>query len=154
MHVPAVGYPFVESIERIYDSAPDPTQWPRALAAIANCFGDVGALLIWVKDDGTFGTIVSPSLVEGQKDYEANGWALRDIRAKRSVERGYFFSGEPFTDRHICSDEEIRGHPCYAEFLARHSLGFVAAIAVSPDPQYCSAYSVTPKRNPPSLTMN
>ena len=134
MHVPAVGDPFVESIEKIYEAAPDPAQWPRALTAIANCFGDVGALLIWVKDDGTFRTIVSPSLVEGQKDYEANGWTLRDIRARRSVERGYFFSGEPFTDRHICSDEEIRSHPCYAEFLARHNLGFVAAIAVSPDP--------------------
>jgi DNA-binding CsgD family transcriptional regulator len=134
MHAPVAGDSFVDSIEKIYDAALDPARWPRALTAIASCFSDVGALLIWVKDDGTFGTIVSPSLVEGQKDYEENGWTSRDIRARRSVERGYFFSGEPFTDRHICSDEEIRSHPCYAEFLARHNLGFVAAIAVSPDP--------------------
>jgi DNA-binding CsgD family transcriptional regulator len=134
MHAPVTGDPFVESIERIYDAALDPARWPRALTAIASCFGDVGALLIWIKDDGMFGTIVSPSLVEGQKDYEENGWASRDIRARRSVERGYFFSGDPFTDHHICSDEEISSHPCYAEFLARHNLGFVAAIAVSPDP--------------------
>jgi DNA-binding CsgD family transcriptional regulator/PAS domain-containing protein len=134
MQLPSSEDPFVEALEKIYDAAPDAAQWPRALTAVSNCFGDVGALLIWVKDDGTFGTVVSPSLLEGQRDYEANGWALRDIRAQRSVERGYFYSGEPFTDRHICSDEEIRSHPCYADFLARHELGFVAAIAVSPDP--------------------
>jgi DNA-binding CsgD family transcriptional regulator len=134
MALPAPGEQFVAAIEAIYNAAPDPSQWPRALAAIANCFGDAGTLLFWVKDDGRFGTIVSDSLIEGQKDYEENGWASRDIRAQRSIERGYLFSGEPFTDRHICSEEEIRGHPCYVDFLARNNLGFVGAIAVSPDP--------------------
>jgi DNA-binding CsgD family transcriptional regulator/PAS domain-containing protein len=122
------------AVETIYDAAPNPAIWPTALQTIADCFEDAGALLIWIKDDGSYGTIVSRSLEEGQQEYEKNGWSAQDIRAQRSVERGYFFSGEPFTDRHICSEDEMRTHPCYVDFLARYNLGFVGAIAVSPDP--------------------
>jgi hypothetical protein len=38
------------------------------------------------------------------------------------------------TDRHLCSPDEIRNDPCYTQFLAKHGLGWVAAIAVSPEP--------------------
>jgi DNA-binding CsgD family transcriptional regulator len=123
----------LKAIEAIYDAAPDPLQWPRALGAIADCFGDLGALLLWHRDDGSYGTMVSATLAEAQKDYESN-WANRDIRAIRATERGYFFNGLPFTDRHLCSDEEVGSDPCYTDFLTRHGLGWVGAIAVSPDP--------------------
>jgi hypothetical protein len=79
----------LEAIEAIYAAAPDPLGWPRALGAIAECFGDVGAILIWYRDNGTFGTVVSESLAAAQKDYEENGWASRDIKAKR---RSRFFA--------------------------------------------------------------
>ena len=97
----------LRAIEAIYDAAPDPQRWPRALGAIAEYFDDVGAILIWHRDDGTFGTIVSERLAAAQKDYEENGCAARDIKAMRSRELGYFFSGEPFADRHIGFDEDI-----------------------------------------------
>ena len=71
----------LRAIEAIYDAAPDPLQWPRALAEIANCFGDVGAILIWRRDDDAFGTIVSESLREAQRDYVENGWAGSDIKS-------------------------------------------------------------------------
>jgi hypothetical protein len=56
----------LRAIEAIYDAAPEPQQWPRALGAIADYFDDVGAILIWHRNDGTFGTIVgiAPGNVE------------------------------------------------------------------------------------------
>jgi DNA-binding CsgD family transcriptional regulator len=124
----------VKAIEAIYDAAPDPRGWPRALGAIAEYFGDVGAILIWFRDNGSFGTIVSERLAAAQKDYEENGWASRDIKAIRAQQFGYFFSGEPFADRHIGFDEEMKNHPCSVEFFAKHGLGWIGAVAVSPDP--------------------
>jgi len=122
------------AIEAIYDAAPDPSQWPRALGAIANCFEDVGALLLWRRDDGSFGTLVSERLVEAQRDYEEGGWTRRDLAALRATERGYFFNGEPFTTRHLVSKQEIAGDPFFVQFRARHGLGPFGCVAVSPDP--------------------
>lgn len=122
------------ALEAIYDAALDPLQWPRALGAIADCFGDVGTVLLWRRDDGAFGTIVSENLAIAQKEYEEDGWGRKDIKALRAEERGYFFSGEPCTDRHVCSEEEIEHHPFYRDFLRPRGMGWVGAIAVSPDP--------------------
>lgn len=134
MSPPATDGPLLRAIEAIYDAASEPQRWPLALGAIAECFDDVGAILIWHKNDGTFGTIVSESLAAAQKDYEENGWAARDIKAIRAQQLGYFFSGEPFADRHIGFDEAMKNHPCSVEFFDKHGLGFVGAVAVSPDP--------------------
>src|SRR5262245_3751131 len=95
---------FPAAVEAIYAAAPDPAKWPAALGAVGDCFGDIGAVLLWQRDDGSFGSIASDRLAEAQHDYEGN-WASRDIRAMRATERGYFFSGVPFTDRHLCSSE-------------------------------------------------
>jgi len=124
----------VKATEAIYDAAADPAGWPRALGAISEYFGDVGAILIWYRDNGSFGTIVSEGLAAAQRDYEENGWASRDIKAIRAQECGYFFSGEPFADRHIGFDEEMKNHPCSTQFFAKHGLGWIGAVAVSPDP--------------------
>ena len=129
------------AVEAIYDAAPNPSLWPKALAAIAECTGDVGALLIWGRDDGSFGTIVSDSLVEAQSVYQAQ-WSSRDIRAIRAMERGLFFTGEPFTDRHLVSAEEERTNPFYADFLLPHGLGRLGSMAVSPDPHVGVALAV------------
>jgi len=133
---------FVTAVEAIYDAAPDPSRWPAALQAIANVFDDVGAILIWRRDDGTFGTIVSDSLIEAQKDYERGGWSTSELRALRTAERGYFFSGDPFTDRHLCSDEEINSDPVYTQFCVQHGMGWFGAVAVSPDPHVGVALSI------------
>jgi PAS domain-containing protein len=132
----------VRAVEAIYAAAPDPPLWPHALQAIADVFGDVGAILIWRRDNGTFGTIVSATLTEAQADYERNGWSTHELRALRTAERGYFFSGEPFTDRHLCTPEEIRTDPAYTQFCAAHGLGWFGAVAVSPDPHVGVALSI------------
>jgi DNA-binding CsgD family transcriptional regulator/PAS domain-containing protein len=129
------------AVEAIYDAAANPDLWPKALAAIADCTGDVGALLIWGRDDGSYGTIVSDGLAGPQSVYQAQ-WSSRDIRAIRATERGLFFRGEPFTDRHLVSEDEERTDPFYADFLLPHRLGRLASIAVSPDPHVGVALAV------------
>ena len=121
------------AIEAIYDAAPDPSRWPAALQAIADCFGDVGAVLLWQRDDSSYGSMVSETLVEAQRDYERN-WSSRDLAAIRAVEHGYFFNGEPFTTRHLLSQDELDSDPFFTEFRARHGLQSFGCIAVSPDP--------------------
>ena len=37
---------FVKAVEKVYAAAPDPSRWPAALQAIADCFDDLGALLV------------------------------------------------------------------------------------------------------------
>lgn len=133
---------FVAAVEAIYDAAPDPSQWPRALAAIANVFGDVGGVLIWQKEDGTFGTVASASLKEANEAYRAGKWWARDTRAQRGVKLGHFFDGEPRADRHFSSDEEISVDPFYTDFLIPHGLGWIGTIAVSPDPRIGVSLSV------------
>lgn len=123
------------AIEAIYDAAPEPAKWPQVLDKIVDCFDDVGAILQWRKDDGTFGTIATESLIGAQQDYIEGGWSQRDIKANRAMERGYFFSGTPFCDRHVCTDDELRIDPFCARFLIKHGLGWFGAVAVSPDPQ-------------------
>ncbi|MGH6755284.1 MAG: hypothetical protein ACREDP_24275, partial [Bradyrhizobium sp.] len=123
------------AIEAIYDAAPEPAKWPNALDKIVDCFDDVGAILQWRNDDGTFGTIATESLMGAQQDYIEGGWSQRDIKATRAMERGYFFNGTPFCDRHVCTDDELRSDPFCARFLIKHGLGWFGAVAVSPDPQ-------------------
>jgi DNA-binding CsgD family transcriptional regulator/PAS domain-containing protein len=133
---------FLRAVEAIYDAAPEPSRWPQALGAIAEYFDDVGAILIWHRSDGSFGTIVSERLAEAQRDYEENGWSTRDIKAIRAQQRGYFFNGEPFADRHIGYDDEMKNHPCSVQFFDKHGLGYIGSVAVSPDPHVGVALSV------------
>src|SRR5665647_509822 len=133
---------FVTAVEAIYDAAPDPARWPHALQAIADCFGDVGTILLWQRDDGSFGTIASPMLDAAQKDYAENGWNRRDLPAIRAVERGLWLRTDAVTDRHAVSDEEMATDPFYTEFMVRHGLRWRAAIGVAPDPHIAAAISV------------
>jgi DNA-binding CsgD family transcriptional regulator len=134
--------PFVAAIEAIYDAAPDPTRWPHALQKISDVFQDVGTILIWHRDNGGFGTIVSPHLLAAQKDYEENGWFRRDSRAIRAVERLYWARSDAVTERHFTTDEEIAVDPFYTGFLAQHGLKWCAAVGVNPDPHIAAAVSV------------
>ena len=136
------GARFLRAVEAGYDAAPEPSRWPHALGAIADYFDDVGAILIWHRTDGSYGTIVSEKLAAAQRDYEENGWATRDVKAIRAQARGYFFNGEPFADRHIGDEEELKKHPCSVQFFSKHGLGYIGGVAVSPDPHVGVALSV------------
>jgi DNA-binding CsgD family transcriptional regulator/PAS domain-containing protein len=133
---------FIEAVEAVYDAAPDPSRWPLALQAVAGCFDDYGANLIWQREGGGFGTIVSPSMIESQRDYVDNGWYLRDIRASRGVERSLWLRRDAITDADVVSDQEMDAHPIYTEFLARHGLRYVASIGLMPAPRTWVGLSV------------
>ena len=122
---------FVAAVEAIYGAAAQPSKWPGALQAIASVFGDVGANLMWVRDDGGYGVIVSQSLLPAAKAYEK--WQHADIRASRGVERSIFARLDVVTDRDLVTPQEIEEHPFYTKFLVPHGLGWVAAANVSPD---------------------
>ena len=123
----------IAAIEAIYAAAADPSCWPVALEAVTKCFDDVGAILIYGRDDGSFGVIESPSIREVSAEY-ARHWSDRDIRAIRARERGYFFKRDVITDRDLLTPEEMEADPFYSDFLRRHGLKYFAAATVSPDP--------------------
>ena len=130
-----------EAIRAIYGAATAPDLWPEALQSVADCTGDVGAVLLWRRDDGSFGTIVSPSLEVSHADYLAH-WSTRDLRAIRGVDRGYHVSRDAVTDRDVVSDDEIATDPFYRDYLIPHGLGWFAATSVGPDPRVVVIVSV------------
>lgn len=133
---------FVTAVEAIYNAAPNPASWTEALQAMADCFNDVGAVLLWHRDDGSFGVIASPGLAEAQKDYAENGWSLRDTRSIRAIEQSYWVRTDVVCDRDVISEQEMNKDPFYHDFLARYGLKWCAAVGVSPDPQVAAAVSI------------
>lgn len=102
----AANGPFVSAVEAIYACAATPSKWPQALQAIADVFGDAGTVLLWRRDDGSIGTIVSPKLAAAEADFH-KGWWRHDFRTFRALEHGYLRSQEVLTDRHVATHEEI-----------------------------------------------
>jgi DNA-binding CsgD family transcriptional regulator len=132
--MPAANDRLLAAVEAIYDAAPNPALWPDALGKVASCFDDVGALLQWQKEDGTFGVIVSENLIAAAREYEAR-WAQHDFKGERAIRAGLYFGGEPVTDRHVGPvDDAYLNHPFYKEFLVKHGLGWFGGVPVSPDP--------------------
>lgn len=131
----------IAAIEAIYAAASDPSRWPSTLEIVTECFDDFGAILIYGRDDGSFGVIESPSLREVSAEYAQN-WSDRDIRAIRARERGYFFKRDIITDRDLLTSEEMETDPFYSDFLRRYGLKYFAAATVSPDPHIEVALSV------------
>jgi len=132
---------FVKAVEATYGAAADPSQWPRALWAIARCFGDVGAAISYQRDDGSLGAIVSPGMEPGQREYDEHWWQ-QDIRFTRGHELGFVAAGDTITDRHVVTEDEIKTHPFYADFLAEYGLRWFAGTNISPDPSMRAVLSV------------
>jgi DNA-binding CsgD family transcriptional regulator len=131
---------FVNAVEAIYDAAPDPSRWPHALQAMADAFGDVGAVLVYERDGGAFGAIASSSLDGLLRDFAA-GFGGQDLRAIRGRERGVYLNHDAVTDRDVVSAEEMETHPYYA-LLARHGVKYFAGASVSPDPRIAVAIAI------------
>jgi len=142
----------VAAIDAIYEAAPDPSCWPHALQAIADVFDDVGANLLWRRDDGSFGNIVSPKLQNALQDYERGEWWRHDIRAARAHDYAYRSHDGALTDRHIVSADEVESHPIYTQFLARHGLRWTAGTEISPDPKVRVSISIQRSSAKPAFT--
>jgi DNA-binding CsgD family transcriptional regulator/GAF domain-containing protein len=142
---------FVAAIEAIYATAAAPARWPQALDAIAGCFGDVGAILLYKRDNGSFGTIVSPALEVAQRAYEREWWR-HDFKSIRGIELTYSLGRDAVTDRHIVWPGEIENHPFQTQFLVPHGLGWFAAINISPDPHIAVVISVQRSQTKPPFS--
>ena len=136
---------FVAAVEAIYRAAPDPSLWPAALQAISDCSDDIGAVLLWHRDDGSFGVIASPGLAAAQTDYAENGWSKRDSRGNLAIQKSYWLRDEAVTERHFTTEAEIAADPFYMQFLASHGLKWCASIGVSPDPHVALSRAMLPK---------
>jgi DNA-binding CsgD family transcriptional regulator len=132
---------FDRTIEAIYAAAAAPESWPDALQHIADMFGDHGANLTYFHANGSYGAIVSPTLLPGLDEYNGHWWR-HDIRSQRGVERGYLARSDVLTDADLGPVEELHAHPFYSEFLARHGLGWFATVVLAPSPGSHVALSV------------
>lgn len=131
---------FLTAVEAIYDAAPDFSHWPYTLQAIADVFGDIGAVLSYQRDDGGFGAIGSTSLNGLLHEY-ATSWNGDDLRAMRGIDRGVYLSKDTVTDVDVVSEEEMATHPFY-KMLARHGLKYFAGVPISPDPHIIASIAV------------
>lgn len=130
-----------DAVGAIYATVMAPELWPEALEKVAAVFGDHGANLFFIRDDGSFGIVVSPSMRAAQVDYDRTWWK-QDIRTVRAIEYGYAAGVEAITDRHVVTDTEIAEHPYFTSFLRPHGLGWFAGVAINPDPGIVLALSV------------
>jgi DNA-binding CsgD family transcriptional regulator len=136
------GDGFAAAIEAIYCTAAEPSRWPEALQALAEVFGDLGAVLLHQRDDGSFGTIISTGLSPAaQAEYEREWWR-QDIRSFRALERGFLVATDAITDRHVVTAEEVKSHPIYTDFLVPNGMGWFAAITICPDPHTLAWISI------------
>jgi DNA-binding CsgD family transcriptional regulator/PAS domain-containing protein len=128
------------AVEAIYEAAAVPSRWPTTLQAIADCFGDVGAVMSYQREDGGFGAIASASLNALLDDY-AKEFGDQDLRALRGVQRGFYLGREGLTDLDVVSAQEMEHHPFY-RMLARHGLKYFVGTYVSPDPRITASIAV------------
>ena len=119
------------AIHAVYGAALDPASWPLALDRMAEAIDCEAALILFSRDDGRTGTIVSPGLVEASKAYQEIWWQ-HDLRFQRGMEEGFLLR-DVYVDRHLMSPEERVDLPFYRDFLIPRGLGQIACTAVAPD---------------------
>ncbi len=130
------------AIGEIYRAGEFSDCWPEALSAIASCFEDRGAILVYQHKSSNIKTLVSKSLESVQKHYIEAGWWKKELRFDRAAERGYFTKPQAITDRHIVSDDEIENHPYYTDFLKPNGLKWFAGFSITPDEEMFAALSI------------
>lgn len=129
------------AVEAIYETAMAPEQWPSALQAVADVFGDVGGVLNYVRDDDRWGVIVSSGLMAGQDDYNRT-WYKHDIRLEKFLEGNYFAKGHAVTEEDLGIEDLVDTHPFYTDFLAPLGLKWYVTMSISPDATIQAAFSV------------
>jgi DNA-binding CsgD family transcriptional regulator len=128
------------AIEAIYGATLSPEQWPHALQAIANVSDDVGTLLVYQREDGAFGHICSPGLMQIAHEF-ATEYKGEDLRAKRALNRGLYFHRNVLVDRDLVTLKEMEEHPFY-QLLGRHGLRHHAAVTICPNRSLATSVAV------------
>jgi DNA-binding CsgD family transcriptional regulator/PAS domain-containing protein len=113
----------------LLDAAVDPTQWTRAMDAVAQYAGATGAVLLQLRGRGP-GTPHSASLGEGMAEYFRDEWHLRDLR-----ERGIpqLRANGISVDQDYVTPDELKTSDYYNGFLRKYDANWSACIGFSND---------------------
>ncbi|MBB5042372.1 helix-turn-helix transcriptional regulator [Shinella fusca] len=114
-------------IDEIYEAAVLPEFWPRVLERVSEATDCYGGALFTLGKYGS-ASCATQSCQPHLTAMMQEGWAERNIRAKRVLE---FARQEFVTDHDVCSEEEIENHPIYTEFLRPRGIGWSAATHVT-----------------------
>jgi DNA-binding CsgD family transcriptional regulator len=90
--------------------------------------------------------------MEAQRDYQENGWYLRDTRSIRAVEQSLWLRRDATTDGDVISEDEMASDPFYTEFLARHGLRWCVAMGIAPHPHIAAGLSIQRGRDRPAFS--
>lgn len=118
-------------VETIYSTASEPSLWPETLQAVAHHFDARGGTLLFRRDSGDIGLIVSPALVDMVEEYNAH-WQGLDVRAERMFQTISSGQRDVQSDRTMFSDAEAASLPIFRDFLWPHDLGWGMGVSVSP----------------------
>ncbi len=120
--------PFDALTDRIYEAAIVPGFWPNVLQAFCDVSDAFGGVLFAANSQYS-GWVASPDMTAPFAEFVARGWAERNPRPGRAVQRKLTgFVG----DRDLFSPEEMDADPTY-EYLRSKGLGWCAGI-VAPIP--------------------
>ncbi|OJU03801.1 MAG: hypothetical protein BGN83_18585 [Rhizobium sp. 63-7] len=114
-------------IDEIYEAAILPEFWPKVLERVTEATACYGGALFTLGKYGA-ASCATPGCQPHLTAMLQEGWAERNIRAKRVLELA---RQEFVTDHDVCSEEEIANHPIYTEFLRPRGIGWSAATHVN-----------------------
>jgi DNA-binding CsgD family transcriptional regulator len=108
------------------DTVLDPAVWPRALEAISDAVGALGAALLQ-SDVRTPDIPRTASTDEAFSQYFRNNWHVRDVRADRGVPL-LLNGASVIIDQDLLTPDELRRDPLYNEHLLPFGLQWFAAV--------------------------
>ncbi len=110
------------------EAAVDPALWPKALDAVAEETQAFGAILLPACGNALPNVPYTPSLAPSADAYFRQGWYLKDERY-RGMQA--LLKNGVTDDFDVMSNELMRRHPYYEEFLAPHGLRWYVGVRVS-----------------------
>jgi len=114
-------------VERAFgEAALDPVAWVKALDTATAVSGSFGSILLPVKGDQLPNVPFTESLSKTTESYFCDGWHLRD---ERQLGLGVLVKRGVIDDLDILSEQSIKKHPYYQEFLP-HTVALVRGVKV------------------------
>ena len=116
-------------VDRIYEAAFIPDFWSSVIERIASSSGAFGGS-IYTSGAEYSAIAASENCKRHLDDMIALGWAQKNIRAQRLLASGY--QNNSFSaDNDYCTEDEIKNHPIYTEFLRPRGLGWTAGTFIA-----------------------
>jgi len=109
-------------IDRLFDAALVPAEWPTALDRLAESMGAVGAAVVPKSPERqVLGFPTSRSVESVMEAYLQEGWYLHDLRGERSWPR-FARGAKVIIEHELSSEQERNGLPYYQELFGAFDL--------------------------------